>query len=101
VPPFGQPPIIIGGPTTIGGGGAAQAAAGPVQTVVGGVQSLGEFLAFITDPANLIRAAEAIAGGVLVVVGVYFVFSTTKTGQDVIKTTGAAAGAAAKGAALV
>lgn len=99
--PFTGPPIIIGGPRTIVGGGAADAveqASGGAAGFVDRIQSVGDFFAFITDPATLIRGAEAIAGGVLVLVGIYFVFSTTETGQQVIKTTGAAAGSAAKAA---
>lgn len=48
-------------------------------------------VAFLTDPENWIRVAETIAGGVLILVGIWFLFSQTQAGATVNK---AAVGAA-------
>lgn len=94
--PGGGAPIVgIGNAIT---GGLSGSATDATRQVWQGVTDVAGLIAFVTDPRHLMRMAEIIGGGVLIGVGIYFLFASTETGAQVIETTGKAAGAAAKAA---
>lgn len=100
-----EPPIgIIAGPG-VGAGGVGGSTvvdpsdlpgAGAVQAVGNAITAVPDFLNFLVNQGGALRVAEAFAGGVLILGGLFLLGAKTETGQTVIKT----AGTAAKGAAL-
>lgn len=100
-----QPPIgIISGPGVGAGGVGGTTAVDPTDLpgagVVGGIvhtiTSIPDFIDFMLNQGGALRAAEAFAGGVLILGGLFLLGAKTDTGQTIVKT----AGTAAKGAAL-
>lgn len=92
--------------------GAAGAAVGVANTIAGGIGNAVPFdpfsairsiadaviflVKFLTSPNTWLRVAEVLGGGILVLFGLWILFSQTKAGQSA----NAAAGSAAKGAVI-
>lgn len=74
--PAKLPAVLQDAPTGPGGVSGAvdtavDTAKSTVNTTVDAAQSVGSFLGKITDPDNLIRAGQLVAGAVLILLGVY------------------------------
>lgn len=68
----------------------------PLEPIASIAREIGLIVNFFTSPETYIRLAEVLAGGVLVMVGLWIVVTTTDSGQDASsKVKGAATAAAA------
>jgi len=79
------------------GYGVVHDVVGGVKDVLGGAKDVGAALVFLTNPQNWLRVGEAIAGGVLILVGIMVLVWHSPAGEA-IRTE---APAAAKVAAIV